>query len=69
MRCWRPVRSPARSCAPEAALARRGPLGAPEVAALCDLPATRARVELWRLAAELRARPRDVAGGELWELA
>lgn len=52
---------------PEAALHRFGAMGAPEVAAVCGLPAARARIELWRLAGEFRARPREFAGGELWE--
>ncbi|MCW2989489.1 MAG: putative dithiol-disulfide isomerase involved in polyketide biosynthesis [Solirubrobacterales bacterium] len=53
----------------EAALARFGALGAAEVAAICDLPGPRARIELWRLASEFRARPRESGFGELWERA
>jgi len=44
-----------------------GPLAAAEVAEACGVPAVRARIELWRLAAEFRVRPREVGGGELWE--
>jgi putative protein-disulfide isomerase len=47
------------------ALAAHGPLAVPEVAALCDLPGPRAPAELWRLAAEWRARP----VGQLWAAA
>jgi len=39
----------------------------PEVEAVCDLPGTRARAELWRLASEWRARPLRVLTGWLWE--
>jgi predicted DsbA family dithiol-disulfide isomerase len=52
---------------PEAALRRLGPLGAAEVAAVCGLPAARARIELWRLAGEFRARAAELVCGELWE--
>ncbi|MCP9491647.1 MAG: DsbA family protein [Solirubrobacteraceae bacterium MAG38_C4-C5] len=52
------------------ALARLGPLTAPEVAAVCDLPGPRAPAELWRAAAEWRARAEPVAGGgALWSAA
>lgn len=50
----------------EEALAAHGPLAAPEVAALCDLPPLRATGELWRLALEFRARPERLGSGELW---
>ncbi len=53
----------------EAALRRFGPMGAAEVAAVCDLPGPRARMELWRLAGEWRARPQALVCGELWEAA
>ena len=54
---------------PEAALRQLGPMGAAEVAAVCDLPGPRARMELWRLAGEFRARPTALVCGELWEAA
>jgi hypothetical protein len=53
----------------EAALRRFGACATVEIAALCDLPGPRAPAELWRLALEWRVRPRQVLGGELWELA
>ncbi len=53
----------------EGALRRFGPMGAPEVAAICDLPGPRAQIELWRLAGEWRARPARLVCGELWSLA
>ena len=40
-----------------------------EVAAICGLDRTRARTELWRLAAEGRARVEDLPFGELWRAA
>jgi predicted DsbA family dithiol-disulfide isomerase len=52
---------------PEAALRRFGPMGPPEVAAVCGLPAELARIELWRLAAEFRARATRHVCGELWQ--
>jgi predicted DsbA family dithiol-disulfide isomerase len=52
---------------PAASLRRFGAMGAAEVAAVCDLPAERARMELWRLAGEFQARPRRLVCGELWE--
>lgn len=51
----------------EAALRRFGEMGAAEIAAACGLPGARARIELWRLAGEWRARPRELVCGELWE--
>lgn len=51
---------------PEEALRRFGSMAAAEVAEVCGLPAIRARVELWRLAAEFRVRPRVHVFGELW---
>ena len=54
---------------PLAAVGRFGRLATAEVAALCDLPMTRASSELWALAVELRLRPVRVLTGELWELA
>jgi hypothetical protein len=50
-----------------AALRRFGRMAEPEVEAVCDLPGPRARAELWRLAAEWRARPSRVLSGWLWE--
>ena len=50
-----------------AALRRFGRMAEPEVEAVCDLPGTRARAELWRLASEWRARPTRVLTGWLWE--
>ena len=52
---------------PLAAVARFGRVATAEVAALCDLPLTRAAAELWGLAVELRLRPVRVLTGELWE--
>ena len=52
---------------PESALRRFAPAGAAEIAAACGLPGPRARMELWRLASEWRARPRMLVCGELWE--
>jgi predicted DsbA family dithiol-disulfide isomerase len=52
---------------PETALRQLGPLAAAEVAEICGLPALRARIELWRLAEQFRARPREHVLGELWE--
>lgn len=52
-----------------AALRRFGRLATVEVEAVCDLSAQAAEGELWRLAAEGRARPLRVLTGELWELA
>ena len=40
----------------------------PEVAAVCDLPGPRAPGELWRLAAEWRARHRGFVAGDLWSV-
>jgi predicted DsbA family dithiol-disulfide isomerase len=51
----------------ETALRRLGEAGAAEVAAACGLPGPRARMELWRLAAEWRVRARPLVCGELWE--
>lgn len=50
----------------EEALRRFGAMGAAEVAAVCDVPPARARIELWRLAGEFRARPDQLVCGELW---
>jgi predicted DsbA family dithiol-disulfide isomerase len=52
---------------PRAALARFGLMATAEVAAVCGLPAARARIELWRAAAEFRVRPVAFPFGELWE--
>lgn len=46
-----------------------GAIATAEVAAVCDLPATQARVELWRAAADGRVRPVELPFGELWEAA
>jgi putative protein-disulfide isomerase len=51
------------------ALRRFGPMAAPEVEAVCDLPGVRANAELWQLASEWRVRPVPVLAGWLWELA
>lgn len=51
------------------ALRRFGTMATPEVEAVCDLPEPRAAAELWRLAAEWRARPVRVLTGHLWEAA
>lgn len=51
----------------EAALRSYGTLAAAEVAAACGLPGPRARIELWRLAAEFRVRSRTLVCGDLWE--
>lgn len=50
----------------EEALRRWPNTATPEVAAVCDLPGPRAPGELWRLAAEWRARHRGFVSGELW---
>ena len=50
----------------EEALRRWPNTATPEVAAVCDLPGPRAPGELWRLAAEWRARHRTFVSGELW---
>jgi putative protein-disulfide isomerase len=52
---------------PLAALRRFGRLATVEVEAVCDLSAQAAEGELWRLAAEGRARPLRVLTGDLWE--
>jgi predicted DsbA family dithiol-disulfide isomerase len=49
------------------ALRRFGRLATTEIEAVCDLPAPRAEAELWRLAAEWKARPVRVLTGYLWE--
>jgi putative protein-disulfide isomerase len=61
---------PAGGAAPavEDTLRRDGPLAAPEVAALCDLPGPRAEAELWRLALEWRARPERRLTAVLWSV-
>lgn len=59
--------SPGPLPAVEAAVRRFAPAGTAEVAAVCDLPAARARVELWRLAGDLVVRPRELVCGEVWE--
>jgi hypothetical protein len=51
------------------ALRRFGSMGAAEVSAVCGMPATRARIELWRLAGEFRARPTALVCGEVWQAA
>jgi predicted DsbA family dithiol-disulfide isomerase len=53
----------------EEALGRFESMTTAEVAAVCDLPPLRARIELWRLAGEFRARPHELAFGEAWEAA
>jgi predicted DsbA family dithiol-disulfide isomerase len=53
----------------EEALRRFGSMGAAEVSAVCGMPATRARIELWRLAGEFRARPTAFVCGEVWQAA
>jgi predicted DsbA family dithiol-disulfide isomerase len=53
----------------EEALRRFGRMATAEVAAVCDLPRTRASAELWRLASEWRVRHVPVLAGELWEAA
>lgn len=50
----------------EEALRRFPALADAEVAASCGISRTRAREELWRLAAGSRARPLELAFGELW---
>jgi putative protein-disulfide isomerase len=52
---------------PETALRQLGPMAAVEVASVCGLPPVRARIELWRLAEQFRARAGEYLGGELWE--
>jgi predicted DsbA family dithiol-disulfide isomerase len=53
----------------EAALATLAPLGTAEVAEVCGLPPARASIELWRLAADFRARAERLVCGELWRAA
>lgn len=53
----------------EEALGRFPAIAAAEVAAVCGLPGARARVELWRLAGELRAQRQELVCGELWQAA
>ena len=50
----------------EEALRRWPNTATPEVSEVCDLPGPRAPGELWRLAAEWRARHRSLVAGELW---
>jgi len=54
---------------PLVALRRFGRMATVEVEAVCDLSEQAASQELWRLAAEGRARPLRVLTGTLWELA
>jgi predicted DsbA family dithiol-disulfide isomerase len=49
------------------ALARFGRMAPVEVGAVCDLPGPTAAAELWRMAAEWRARPVPVLAGSLFE--
>jgi predicted DsbA family dithiol-disulfide isomerase len=49
------------------ALGRFGRMAPAEVGAVCDLPGPKAAAELWRLAAEWRARPVPVLAGSLFE--
>jgi putative protein-disulfide isomerase len=51
----------------EEALRRFGRVATAEVEAVCDLPGPRANAELWRLAADWRAKPLRVLTGYLWE--
>ena len=51
------------------ALRRFGRMAAPELAAVCDLPAPRVEAELAQLALEWRVRPLPVLAGRLWEQA
>ena len=53
----------------EEALRRFGRMAPAEVEAVCDLPGPRALAELWRLAAEWRARPLRLMTGWLFEAA
>lgn len=48
---------------------RFGRMAAPEVEAVCDLPAPPAHAELWGLVADWKAKPVRVLAGHLWELA
>lgn len=52
--------------APLDVLARFGTATTAEIAAAAGLPLARARVELWRAAGELAARPEGFAFGEVW---
>jgi len=49
------------------ALRRFGRMATAEVAAVCDLPGPKAAAELWRLAADWRAKPVAVLAGWLFE--
>jgi putative protein-disulfide isomerase len=53
----------------EQALRDHGRLATAEVAALCELPGPLAPAELWRLAAQWRARPERHLGGGMWTAA
>ena len=76
---WEEVAAAAEACGavraeapvPEvaAALREHGRLATREVEEVCRLPGPRAAAELWRLAAEWRARPVRVLTGFLWEAA
>jgi hypothetical protein len=54
---------------PQAALGTFGRMATAEIEAVCDLPGPRANAELWRLAAEWRAKPVRVITGMMWERA
>lgn len=51
------------------ALKRFGRMAAPEVEAVCDLPAPHAHAELWGLVADWKAKPLPVLGTYLFEAA
>jgi hypothetical protein len=51
------------------AIRRFGTMTTAEVAAVCDLPWTRAAAELWALAQDHRLAAERVPGGELWRTA
>jgi predicted DsbA family dithiol-disulfide isomerase len=52
----------------ETAVRRHGTLTTAEVAAVCDLPWTRAAAQLWALAQDFRLAAERVPGGELWKV-
>ena len=49
------------------AVKRFGRMATAEIEAVCDLPAPRAGMELWQLAADWKLRPVRILAGYLWE--
>lgn len=63
------VRERERPAEVEELVRRFGRVATREVETVCELPAPRARAELWRLAGEWRLRPERRLTGTLWQLA